>query len=247
MAKDFRKVDELKAWDKNPREITKEGVLRLRSQIKKLGQYKPLLITKDGTVLGGNMRLRAYKELGIDKVWVSEVDADTEERMIEYALSDNDRAGYYLEDELIALVKDIDIDMDDFAVDLGEMMSLTELLGKLDKFDEDYSQNLGEVIYEPKETNHQISDLYKRERKYDKDIKTIKNEKVREMLEARAHNFDDFDYPKIADYYAYQATPEEKLVFEKLAMVLLDRNKLIENGFSNLIDKIDLTEEEYES
>lgn len=53
---------------------------RLKKQIQKLGQYKPLLITKDGTVLGGNMRLKAYQELGIENVWVNVVDAPTEEK-----------------------------------------------------------------------------------------------------------------------------------------------------------------------
>lgn len=41
-------------------------------------QYKPLLITEDGTVLDGNMRLRAYRELGFKDIWVSVVKADTE-------------------------------------------------------------------------------------------------------------------------------------------------------------------------
>ena len=92
--KTYRKLDELKPWDKNPRKIDKEGLKRLKKQIKKLGQYKPLIITEDGTVLGGNMRIQAYEQLGVDKVWVSVVDAKTKDEKLEYALSDNDRAGH---------------------------------------------------------------------------------------------------------------------------------------------------------
>ena len=122
-------IDKLKNWDKNPRGIDKKDFERLKNQIKKLGQYKPLLITPDGTVLGGNMRLRAYQELGINEVWVSIVEPNNEAEMLEYALSDNDRAGYYNEDELSELVykyKD-DINLDDYAVDLGKFTNLSEL------------------------------------------------------------------------------------------------------------------------
>ena len=45
----------------------------------------------------------------------------------------------------------------------------------------------------------------------------------------------NFNFSKIADYYAYQATPEEQRIFEKLALVLLDKDKLIENGYADLL------------
>lgn len=135
--KEYRNISTLKAWKKNPRSITKEGLERLKVQLKRLGQYKPLIITKDGTVLGGNMRLKAYKEMGINDVWVSTVEADTEEAQLEYALSDNDRAGKYEFDELITLAKDFPaIKWADYSVDLQEPTLLPELkdLGFLDTF-----------------------------------------------------------------------------------------------------------------
>jgi len=125
-----RKLSELHNWSKNPRGIKKEDFERLKKQISKLGQYKPLLITKDGTVLGGNMRLRAYKELGIDEVWVSVVDAPTDKEKTEYALSDNDRAGYYDKKELAKLVESVDIDLDEYKVDIEKAISLTDLFQK---------------------------------------------------------------------------------------------------------------------
>jgi hypothetical protein len=245
--KEYRDIESLHIWEKNPRTISQKDFGRLKKQLKKLGQYKPLVITEDGTVLGGNMRLKAYQEMGIKDIWVSVVEADTEVKKVEYALSDNDRAGTYIEDDLLALVKDLDLDLDLYAVDLGEMSSLSDLFKDQEVFDEDYSDNLGEIVYEPKETHHKVSDLYQPDNKYDADIESLENEELKQMLRARAANFHNFNYEKIADYYAYQATPEEQRVFEKLALVLLDRNKLIENGFSKLIDKIDLGETEYEA
>lgn len=56
----FTHIDNLKTWDKNPRSIDEAGDLRLRIQIATLGQYKPLLVTEDGLIVGGNMRLREF-------------------------------------------------------------------------------------------------------------------------------------------------------------------------------------------
>jgi DNA modification methylase len=127
-----RKILELKNWDKNPRGIKKDDFERLKNQIKRLGVYKPLLINKDNVVLGGNMRLRAYRDLGIDEVEVNTVDAQTEAKMLEYALSDNDRAGYYEEQDLAELITQyaIDIPIDDYRIDLGKLSTIQDLLNQ---------------------------------------------------------------------------------------------------------------------
>ena len=91
--KEMWDINKLTEWKDNPRKVTDEGLERLKFQIKKLGQYKPLLVTDRGEVLGGNMRLRVYRELGIKDVWVSVVKPKDENEKIEYALSDNDRIG----------------------------------------------------------------------------------------------------------------------------------------------------------
>ena len=147
--KTYRKLDELKPWDKNPRKIDKEGLKRLKKQIKKLGQYKPLIITEDGTVLGGNMRIQAYEQLGVDKVWVSVVDAKTKDEKLEYALSDNDRAGHYIEEELFDLLKGSSIDLGDFTVDLGDIVTLEDLLTEADGDLDKYTKKIIAPTYEP--------------------------------------------------------------------------------------------------
>lgn len=236
---DFRDISELKNWDKNPRDINDKELERLKTQIKDLGIYKPFIILEDGTVIGGNMRLRACKDLGITgKVPVSIIYPKTEKEKIEYALSDNDRAGFYIEDKVRQLVIDNpELELTTFAIDLGKQTTLQGLMD--DGLDDDYSQKLGEVVYEPKETNHKISDLFQPEKKFDKEIDSLKNEELKEMLRARVAYFSNFDFPKIADYYAYQATPEEQRVMEKLALVLLDKDQLIENGFSKIISGLE--------
>lgn len=124
---------------------------------------------------------------------------------------------------------------------LAKILSLED---KKEVLNKNYSQKLGEVIYKPKKTNHKISDLFQAEHKFDKEINILKNKKIKKMLKARTAYFANFNYSKIADYFAYQATTEEQRIFEKLALVLLDKDKLIENGFSKIIDSVTNDEEE---
>lgn len=127
--KKYTDISNLKNWNKNPRSITPKGFERLKKQITKLGQYKPLLITEDGTVLGGNMRLKAYQDMGIKDIWVSIVDAPTEEKKIEYALSDNDRVGRYNSEQIANMVGNFpEIAWDEFSIDLDEPLIVQDLI-----------------------------------------------------------------------------------------------------------------------
>lgn len=91
---ELRNIDELSNWEDNPRTVLKEDFERLKKQIKKLGLYRPLLVNQDNIVLGGNTTLRALRELNHNgDVFVTVVQADTPELMLEYALSANDQVG----------------------------------------------------------------------------------------------------------------------------------------------------------
>ena len=70
----FTQLTNLQPWSDNPRKITETDFERLKQQIQTLGQYKPLLVTNDGVVIGGNMRMRAYIELQINEVWISVIE-----------------------------------------------------------------------------------------------------------------------------------------------------------------------------
>lgn len=123
-------VDKLKPWDKNPRGIHKDDFKRLKEQIQRLGMYKPLLVDKDGTVLGGNMRLAALQDLGVDKVWVSVVEAENDSQRLEYALSDNDRAGYYETQELAEMVELNPIDLKLYKVDIANPITVDDVVAR---------------------------------------------------------------------------------------------------------------------
>lgn len=137
-------ISTLHEWKDNPRNISPKDFERLKGQITKLGQYKPLLVTTEGEVIGGNMRLKAYRELGIKDVWVSVVEPKDDNEKLEYALSDNDRAGYYDDDMLANLIPNYDIDWSQYAVDMKPPQDIQALVDSIAPVEEDEAPEVAE-------------------------------------------------------------------------------------------------------
>jgi hypothetical protein len=150
--KEYWNIEKLYEWDKNPRTVTTEGIERLKKQITKLGIYKPLLITKEGIVLGGNMRLRALKEMEIQKVWVSVVNPKDENEMLEFNLSDNDRVGQYDQELLNELLPEFNLDWSDYAVDLLEPTLIKDITQTETGFEEKNREVDPEILAEGLDT-----------------------------------------------------------------------------------------------
>ena len=101
-----------------------------------------------------------------------------------------------------------------------------------------YSEKIGKVLYEPKETNHKVSDLFDKKRYLelvDKINSLSVSDEMKEFLQLRAAQFVILKFDKIADYYAYQASKEEQDIIEDLCLVLLDKDQLIEHGFADVV------------
>jgi len=59
-----RLLSELRNWEDNPRNISDEKFDELVSSVDDLGNFDPLIIDTDNTVIAGNQRLRALLKLG---------------------------------------------------------------------------------------------------------------------------------------------------------------------------------------
>lgn len=121
-------IENLREWSKNPRKTTKKDLERLKKQILKFRVYKPLIVTPDGIVIGGNMRLKVFKELGLKKVWVSIVEVKSEKEMLEYALSDNDRIGWYDKETYFTHFSNIELEKGLFSIDYKEPLKLEDFV-----------------------------------------------------------------------------------------------------------------------
>jgi len=82
------KVSELRFYPGNPRRIDKETLERLKWSIQEFGVVEPLVINGKKQVIGGNQRLKALRELGIEEVDCIQVDLPVEkEKALNLALN----------------------------------------------------------------------------------------------------------------------------------------------------------------
>lgn len=125
---------ELASWDRNPREINKNNFKRLKRDLVEYSMLTPLIV--DGrdmrTVLGGNMRLRALRdlaeELDITEVTCRVVHPRDDEEAIMIALKDNESFGRYIKIRLAELTSTIpqaqEIQITVKEIDIGRLQPL---------------------------------------------------------------------------------------------------------------------------
>lgn len=86
------KVRDLKPNPTNPRTISDEKFWKLVESVKQdswMLNARPLVVDEDNVVLGGNMRLRALIEAGIEKVPVHRVEGLTDKQKEAFIIKDN--------------------------------------------------------------------------------------------------------------------------------------------------------------
>lgn len=136
-------LDKLDLWDKNPRTIEPAAFARLKSKISALGVFKPLLAVKAGAdkyrVIGGNQRLKAYRELGLKACDVILFPTLTDKKIItKIAIADNQNDGITDTQKLKELLYDCGFEpaeLEDYAVSCGGDIAVYDILGE-DDFEE---------------------------------------------------------------------------------------------------------------
>ena len=76
----------------NPRSIRPEKFAQLVQSVKDapwMLKLRPIVVNKDGIILGGNMRFRACKQAGMEYVWVIWADQIQDEQARRFILRDN--------------------------------------------------------------------------------------------------------------------------------------------------------------
>ncbi len=121
------KLSDIKPNPNNPRLIKDDKFKKLVNSIKefpKMMELRPIIINNDGIALGGNMRLKALKELGykdIPETWVKRAETLTEEEARRFIIADNVGSGEHDWDILAnewdaEQLKDWGLDIPEFAV-----------------------------------------------------------------------------------------------------------------------------------
>lgn len=221
---------------KNPRTIKDERFRALKKSIEDapemLALRELLVFPHKGkfVVIGGNMRLKACKELGYKELPCKVIDENTPvEKLREYAIKDNVGFG---DDDWDALKMDWDrVEVEDW----GMVWQSEE-----EKVINNYSRKIEIPTYEPNPDGAELDacvDLSK----YSELMKRIETSKVSDeekaFLRLSATRHIVFNYAKIGDYYA-QASAEMQNLMEDSALVIIDFKKAIEKGFVKLSETL---------
>jgi len=117
------KINEVLENPNNPRFIKDIAWQKLLHSVKTkthIHEAKPLIVDEKMMVLGGNMRLKAFKELEYTEVWVDDMDGWTEEQKKDFVVVDNVGFGSWDYD---ILANDYDVvELDSMGVELDPNM-----------------------------------------------------------------------------------------------------------------------------
>ncbi len=90
------KTSKIKSNPDNPRIIKDErfkGLVQSIKEFPEMLELRPIVVDKDLMVLGGNMRLKACKELKLKEVYITKAENLTEEQKKEFIIKDNTSFG----------------------------------------------------------------------------------------------------------------------------------------------------------
>lgn len=120
-----KNVSDLKPYPGNPRKISIEEIEKLKRSIREFGLVQQLIVNKHNEVIGGNQRLRALIELGIDQVECILIDIPkNREKALNLAL--NKISGEWDEDLLKEFIVDLNIeDIELSGFDKDEIKEIT--------------------------------------------------------------------------------------------------------------------------
>lgn len=232
----MRKIGELKPYENNPRH-NDMAVDAVAASIQQFGFKNPVIIDKDGVIVAGHTRYKAAKKLGITDIPCISADDLSDEQIKAFRLADNKTAELAEWDEDL-LGKEmqgiINIDMSQFGFSVGE-----DELGE-EMQDDKYTLKVKIPQYEITGECPEISDMLDSS-KADELIQEVEAtdipKEIREFLIQAARRHNVFNYRNIAEYYAH-AEPEVQKLFEKSALVIIDVNDAIANGYVQLATDI---------
>ena len=168
-------------------------------------------------------------------VSVARTDNMTEDERREFVIKDNVGFGAWDWD---MLANDWDTDeLEDWGLSAWvEQPTDDKEGGKEDEGGENYSRKITTPIYEPSGEDVPLNECYDTT-KADELIAKINasqvDDTVKDFLKVAAYRHVKFNYERIADYYANASKDVQELI-EDSALVIIDFNKAIEDGFVNI-------------
>ena len=228
-------IHDLVPYENNPRNNI-EAVEYVANSIEKFGFKVPIVVDKDNVIVAGHTRYMASKKLGLETVPCIVADDLTEEQVKAFRLADNKVSEIATwDDELLAIeLSDIvDIDMSDFGfVDLSDVVT---------ESDDTYTTDINIPQYEPTGENVALGACLD-DSKTEALLMEIENSNLsaeeKDFLRKAAQRHNVFNYKNIANYYA-NAREEMQELMERSALVIIDYEDAIRNGYVQLSSSLE--------
>lgn len=164
------------------------------------------------------------------------IEADSKVQAKEKLLRLNSQYGHMTKESVLEFASDIELNFDEIALPTG-------VISFDDDGEEKYTKKVASPVYEPTEAEPpKVDELYNAEKaeRLQEQIKSAElPEDVKQFLTLASYRFVKFDFTKIAEYYAHIENSEEKELFELLALVIIDYDKAIENGFVEMQSELE--------
>ena len=229
------KISDLVFDDKNFNKHTEYGMSLIEKSIRNNGAGRSILIDKNNRIIAGNGVTEIAGQIGLDDVQIVEtdgtkiiavkrtdIDLDSKQGR-EMALADNATGAADLQWDYEQLRQELDEKMmQNYGIKIPEVKN-TELLSAIE-----YTS----CYFEPQEKpNIKLLDCINFD-KFNAKLKCLDDFKLtaeqKETLKWFAYRFLKIDFENVANYYAFNASEEEKKAMERLRLVLVDGGV---NGF----------------
>lgn len=250
---DLLPIDSLLEFQGNLKTITPDNLERLKRSILKHGFSAPIFVWKgvDNHILDGHQRLKALLALRqegyeIPLLPVVYVDADSEAHAKEKLLYITSQYGSFDREGFADFTEGLDLSFEDIRLTDGEFFagSFTEDESVEDEDadqDDKYTSKVESPVYEPKGEKPKLTDLFDT-KKYNDLVEAIGESNIpdeeKAFLVVAAGRHVVFNYSNIANYYAHSDSDMQRLM-EDSALVIIDFDKAIEQGYVKLAADID--------
>jgi ParB-like chromosome segregation protein Spo0J len=227
-------------YARNSRTHSPEQIAQIAGSIREFGFTNPVLVDAENGIIAGHGRVMAAQKLGLEKVPCIRLGYLTEAQKRAYIIADNQIAMNAGWNEEMLSIELAELRADDFDLDLtGFDAAAIEAFLNPDEdgpLSDDYTHKVDAPVYEPKGDKPPIEELFNKNRadELTADIEKANLPKhVADFLKVAAARHIVFDYGKIAEFYCH-ADKETQELMEDSALVIIDFDKAIENGFVKL-------------
>ena len=238
-------VEELIPYASNSRTHSDAQVAQIAASIREFGWTNPILIDGDNTIIAGHGRLLAARKLGLEEVPAIILDHLTKAQQRALVIADNKlalNAGW--DENLLKLelqeLGDLNFDLALTGFTLDEIGDLFDEGEESSESEENYSRKIEAPIYEIKGEKPKLTQLVDRSRTISLVAEIEKAEipkEVAQFLIYAAERHTIFNFKNIAEYYAH-SNPEIQSLMERSALVIIDFERAIEEGFVVLTNQV---------